>query len=244
MGADLKSLDLFILHALNSLCGTNWFLDHVVGLLQFNNLVKIGPFLIIFWASWFKSPNQDQNRQKLILLLFAVFIAVIANRALSEIMPFRARPIFVPEIGIRPSLLEYPISARLENFSSFPSDNAALLSAMAAALWFVSRPIGILLSAWATCALLARVYFGVHFPSDIIVGSLIGMGAAVIANRNSYLRSLAALVVATERRAAPYFYAAFFLATFEIGTLFVDVRQLANGAFKVLHHFVSLHGSS
>jgi hypothetical protein len=42
MGADLKSLDLFILHALNSLCGMNWFLDHAVGLLQFNNLIKIG----------------------------------------------------------------------------------------------------------------------------------------------------------------------------------------------------------
>ncbi len=115
---------------------------------------------------------------------------------------------------------------------------------MAASLWFVSRPLGILLSAWATCVLLARVYFGVHFPSDLIVGSLIGTGAAMIANRNSYLRSLAALIVAAERRAAPYFYAALFLVTFEIGTLFIEVRQLANGAFKALHHIVSLHGSS
>jgi membrane-associated phospholipid phosphatase len=244
MGEELKSLDLFILHALNSLCGMNWFLDHAVGLFQFNNLVKIGPFLAIFWVIWFNFENQDQNRQKLILLLFAVFIASIANRVLSEIMPFRARPIFVPEIGIRPSLLEYPISARLENFSSFPSDHAALLFGMTAAFWFVSRPIGILMSVWATCVLISRVYFGAHFPSDILVGAMIGIGAAVIANRNSYLRSLAALVIAAERRASPYFYAALFFATFEIGTLFVDARQLANGAFKILHRIVYLHVSS
>ena len=242
MSDTLKSLDLFILHALNSLCGVNWFLDRAVVMLEWNNLIKQGPFVIIFWILWFTSKNQDQNREKLILALFAVFIALIANRIFSEIMPFRARPIFNPEIGIRPPLFKDPIGPALNNFSSFPSDHAALLFAMAAGLGFVSRFIGILLSAWAICVLLSRIYFGIHFPSDIIVGSLIGIGAAVIANRNSYLRSLAALAVAAERRWPPYFYASIFLITFEIGTLFDDIRQIGTAAFQALRFY--LHGSS
>jgi membrane-associated phospholipid phosphatase len=244
MGADLNNLDLSILHALNSLCGMNWYLDQAVWLLESNNMVKTGPFMVLFWVIWFNSKNQIQNREKLVLLLFAVFIGLVANRTFSELMPFRARPVFVAEIAIRPPLRQNLVGAGLEHFSSFPSDHAALLFAMAAALWFVSRPLGIVLSAWAACVLLSRVYFGFHFPSDIAVGSLIGIGAAVVSNRSSYLRSLAASVVAAERRALPYFYAALFLATFEIGTLFGDVRQLANEALNVLRHIAALHGSS
>lgn len=234
----LQSLDLFILHALNSLCGVNWFFDHAAGLLESNNLVKLAPFMVVFWAVWFTAQNQNQNREKLILLLLAVVIALVANRTSSELMPFRPRPIFVPDIGIRHSLRETPFEENLDHFSSFPSDHAALLFSMAAGFWLISRPIGMILSAWAICVAASRVYFGIHFPSDIVVGSLLGIGAAVIANRSSVFMSLARSAVAAEHRAAPYFYGAIFLFTFEINTLFTDFRALASGALRVFRHIV------
>jgi membrane-associated phospholipid phosphatase len=231
----LANLDLTILHAINSLCGVNWFLDHAVWVFVSDDLIKIVPYVAIFWAIWFKTQNQEKNRETLILMIIAVGIALIANRTLSEILPFRSRPIFVPGL-VHQSLIEYPIGEHLNNFSSFPSDHAALVFALAASFWFVSRPLGIFLSAWAMFVLLSRVYFGLHYPSDIIVGSLIGIGAAVLANKSSHLRSFAALVITAERRVPGYFYAVLFVVTYEVADLFEGVRQLANGGAHVLQH--------
>ncbi|KAB7848418.1 phosphatase PAP2 family protein [Streptomyces mobaraensis] len=69
---------------------------------------------------------------------------------------------------------------------SFPSNHAALAAAAAVALLFVSRRLGAL-ALLAACAMAAsRVWVGVHYPHDVLVG--FAVGALVAA-------ALAALVV-------------------------------------------------
>ena len=58
-----------------------------------------------------------------------------------------------------------------------PSDNAALLFAIAACIFLVSRRAGIV----AFCHVFvvvgfARVYLGYHHPTDILAGAVIGVG--------------------------------------------------------------------
>lgn len=234
------NLDLAILHAISSFGGVSSVLDLVVGVFRDNYLVKLVPFMAMFWALWFKIPDRNKNREKLILLLFGVVIAVVANRIFSEIMPFRARPFTVADIGIRPPHWAVP-TADDKHFSSFPSDHAALLFALLGGFWFVSRTASLLLSILAACVLLARIYFGLHFPSDIVVGSLIGIGAAVLANRISFLRRLAAFAYNAEQRAPAYFYGAMFVCTYEIGNLFEQVRALAIQAASLIGNTFHLH---
>ena len=67
---------------------------------------------------------------------------------------------------------------------SFPSGHAAMSFSIATAValeaerWFVTIPAMI----WATSVSLSRVWLGVHYPSDVLVGALLGVGAAVLSH--------------------------------------------------------------
>jgi undecaprenyl-diphosphatase len=64
--------------------------------------------------------------------------------------------------------------------SSFPSDHATLMAAVAASLVLVreTRAPGIALALlWLPLAW-ARVYVGVHFPSDVIGGAIVGCASS------------------------------------------------------------------
>ena len=66
--------------------------------------------------------------------------------------------------------------------SSFPSDHATLMAAVAASLLLIreTRAPGIALALlWLPLAW-ARVYVGVHFPSDVIGGAVVGCGSSVL----------------------------------------------------------------
>jgi membrane-associated phospholipid phosphatase len=65
---------------------------------------------------------------------------------------------------------------------SFPSGHSAMAFAVATSAsltypeWYVIAPA----YTWASATALARVWFGMHYPTDIAVGALVGTGAAVL----------------------------------------------------------------
>ncbi|MEP6992660.1 MAG: phosphatase PAP2 family protein [bacterium] len=58
--------------------------------------------------------------------------------------------------------------------TSFPSDHAILVGAVTVGLWALSRRIDVLLVVAGLAVLVGRVYIGVHYPSDVIGGVLLG----------------------------------------------------------------------
>ena len=65
---------------------------------------------------------------------------------------------------------------------SFPSGHASTAFAIAASL-SLSYPEGYVVApalAWAGLAAVARVWHGVHYPSDVLVGAGVGAGSAVL----------------------------------------------------------------
>ncbi|NJQ02856.1 bifunctional phosphatase PAP2/diacylglycerol kinase family protein [Streptomyces zingiberis] len=62
--------------------------------------------------------------------------------------------------------------------TSFPSGHSASAAAFAVGVALESRALGTLLAPLAGAVAFSRVYTGVHYPSDVVVGAALGAGAA------------------------------------------------------------------
>ena len=64
-----------------------------------------------------------------------------------------------------------------KNFS-MPSTHAAISIAFFASLWLFEHPFASSIGIWAIIVVVSRLYLGVHYPSDLAVGSLLGLASA------------------------------------------------------------------
>jgi len=68
---------------------------------------------------------------------------------------------------------------------SFPSGHAGLSAALVTS-WSLSHPRWYVVgpgALWATGVALSRVHLGVHYPSDILAGAVLGVGVAVLVDQ-------------------------------------------------------------
>lgn len=76
--------------------------------------------------------------------------------------------------------------AQVHNFlnhvadSGFPSDHATAASALAVAVLMRSRRVGVLLLGLAALVMAGRVALGVHYPTDVVAGALLGGATAAL----------------------------------------------------------------
>jgi undecaprenyl-diphosphatase len=85
---------------------------------------------------------------------------------------------------------------------------------------------------------LPRIYFGIHYPTDVIFGALFGI-FFVILSENYGPETLARRAIEFERKKTNVFYSCAFVLTYLVGTLFEDVRDLATGLAKLLRLIIS-----
>ncbi|PZT70961.1 phosphoesterase [Streptomyces sp. SW4] len=83
----------------------------------------------------------------------------------------RPRPVLDPVPLVR-QLKRQPVT------TSFPSGHAASAAAFAAGVALESPAWGAAVAPLACAVALSRVYTGVHFPSDVLAGAALGVGAA------------------------------------------------------------------
>jgi membrane-associated phospholipid phosphatase len=217
----LINLDVSLYKTLNGLCGWSPTLDRIA---SHGEMLKGDVFMGIVGVLWFWPDKEMPRRRRTILItILGLAISLVANRILSTLLPFRVRPIY--SIGANVPL--FPYHADLENWSSFPSDNATYLFAIATGLWLASREWGLFFGVFAIYAALARVFFGMHYPSDIFAGALIGIVTMLLVNRETVRKLVAAPLLAFEARYPPYFYGLFFFVLAETSGLFVNVRGVA-----------------
>jgi membrane-associated phospholipid phosphatase len=227
----LQDLDVELFGYFNWFCGRSFLVDHIVNRLedvQLKGLAILGTFGVL----WFRR-TQDPKRQReiLVLVLLSVVLSLIVARALADLLPIRQRPMFTLGIGYRPPLFQ--LDSYLENWSSFPSDTAAVVFTLATGVWLLSRWWGLLWACFAVIAMVARIYFGIHYPGDIVAGALIGVGVTLAIN-NEFMRSrVAAPILAMEVRTPAVFYGCLFPFMYEISTLFGFVRSLRHSILRM-----------
>lgn len=229
-----QAIDLYLLHALNGFAGESYALDRTVVSLTNIHLFKTAPLLLPFLWFWFSPardghhPNDEAGNDRHFLIFSGLAGAVLAcglSRLVQNAMWERPRPINEPAIEIRRPLgLEEDY---LVNFSSFPSDNAAMTFGLAMGVFLISRRVGLLAFAWAlVVACLPRVFAGFHYPSDILGGAILGIAAVWLLARCEVLRAPYHLAIRVHDRMPGLFYASAFIALYQIVTFFGDARDL------------------
>jgi undecaprenyl-diphosphatase len=231
----LTDLDQTLFHYINSFCGQSLALDHIANRLESSQLKGLA-FCATFGALWFQwAKNQVRQRQTLVLLLVAIVVSLVVARICADLLPFRERPMFRPDIGYQAPL--FHLDSYFEDWSSFPSDSAALLFVMTTGFWLVSRWWGLLWLCFSIVALTARVYFGLHYPGDMFAGALIGITITIAINNEFVRHRIALPILIFEKRAPAVFYGVLFPFLYEVSTLFAFTRSIRHTIIHLVFGF-------
>lgn len=110
-----------------------------------------------------------KTRKEGITVLLALLLGfIICNIILKPIIA-RTRPFDIRDVAL--------IIPRPSDFS-FPSGHSTSSFAAATAIFLSNRKYGKFALVFALLVAFSRLYLGVHFPTDVIFGSILGAGSA------------------------------------------------------------------
>jgi membrane-associated phospholipid phosphatase len=228
----MNFFDYSIINFVNQFSRKSSFFDALVDLLVVNNLFKGGVIAMAFWLLWFskKTFNQEKSRQLLLATLAGGFTAMLAARVLVHVLPFRVRPLFNKDLHFLAPIGNWHTmaAASFGDVNSMPSDTATLAIALSFGLVLVSRRVGLWVMAYAVVAVcLPRVYIGVHNPTDLLAGGLLGASCVWLTTRPFMLENIFAPLLSQQKQYTGGFYLCLFLITYQIGTMFEGLRGVA-----------------
>lgn len=202
--------------------------DKLVVLLTHNDLLKGGVFVLLICWGWFKvDERQALKRSLTVTTFFSSLIAEFVTRAVSFLTPFRFRPEHDHNLNF---ILPYNAPpGTMDGWSSFPSDHASLYFALSTGLFFISRKVGIFAFLYTVIFIaLPRTYMGLHYPSDLIAGALIGIASAVCVNVYMSRSNIVRFVTQSADSYPEYFYPVFVLFLCQVYELFSSARELVS----------------
>jgi membrane-associated phospholipid phosphatase len=223
-----SNVDSNIVRFFNQFLGRAPDFDALVSLLADSNMIKGALLLGLMYFYWHQ-PHGDQlkRRQVIIATVIGAIVAASVSRSLSHLWQFRMRPFQTPGLGLASA---FPQSS-VESHGSFPSDHAALAFGLTTGFFFLSLRVGLMLAVYVTAFIcFPRLYLGLHWPSDLLGGAIIGIVATALACRKRVRVRLSDPPLRLCSRSPQTFNAIMFLIAFGVMTRFDDARVLVRWA--------------
>jgi undecaprenyl-diphosphatase len=162
-------VDYEIFKALNGLAARNDIFEDLLRFFSVYAEVIFGVFL----AGAFLARGRWRSMNARHGVVAAALASILAIEAAQVISGFwdRPRPYEAHAAHVFVSMSPDP---------SFPSDHATVAFAMAVSIVLRNRRLGLVTVAMAIAVALSRVVVGVHYPSDVLAGAVLGSAAAVL----------------------------------------------------------------
>ena len=157
-------IDRTLFTAVNGLAGHHASLDAAMVFLAKDAPVLFAVLLAGCWLTW-RPAWQRAAALAGLSALMALGIGQLVGLMLPRARPYEVMPAVV--------LVRHAAD------TSFPSDHAIMVGAVIASLWFLQRGLTAMLVIIGALVLVARVYIGVHYPTDVIAGAALGAATAV-----------------------------------------------------------------
>ncbi len=169
----MDQLDHSMVLWLNGFVGNSRLVDSVMEALVSDYLSPVLSSLVLL-GLWFSGSSEAQRYQNQIVTLTGGAAIGLSNAMVMMVngLMFRERPFVDHDI----TLYFYAPTD-----SSFPANSASVGFAIATVVWLRHRRLGGALYVLAATWGLARVSAGVHYPSDILAGAVIGVTGALLA---------------------------------------------------------------
>lgn len=164
------NIDLYLFNLINGLVFKWYWLDFVGFFITEYSEYILAAVLVLFLAINFKKYWR--------MISEAIVAAVFTRFVLTEIIRwlwFRPRPFVTNNVNL---LVDYSAKE-----SSFPSGHASFYFALSTIVYLYNKKIGIIFYIASLSIVLARVFVGIHWPSDILVGVILGVLVGLILNK-------------------------------------------------------------
>ena len=162
-------MNIWVFEKINGIANVSKILDFVGIFFADYFLYILGIILVVLFI-W------KRNR----LMVISAAISVILSRLIiTEIIRYfyhYPRPYVVLEAAKK-------LIAENQDYASFPSGHAAIFFAIAMAIYFFNKKLGIVFFVGAVLIGLARIFVGIHWPSDVLGGAIIGIISGIIINK-------------------------------------------------------------
>jgi membrane-associated phospholipid phosphatase len=164
------NLSLFL--AINHFAArTAWAHSVMAAFALWAGLVVLVALLALAWVG--HRGRADTARATATAVLTGVAaVAALGLNQLAAATHYEARP-FVAHPGITVALQHTADNA-------FPSDHAVIAGALATGIVLFARRWGIVAALVALALAFARIYVGVHYPDDVVVGLALGVVVALV----------------------------------------------------------------
>jgi membrane-associated phospholipid phosphatase len=215
-----EAFDRPLTRLINSFANRSTMFDGLVASLNaaysFSGVVLIA----LIWSCWFAT-RDSESRARILLGTLGAIAAGGVSRFLQHTLSTHPRPIHDPALAFQaPSGIE-PL---YNTWNSFPSDHVTVFAGLALVIYIARSRFAVFAIVWTIFVETSRTYMGGHYPSDLVGGAALG-AMVVWATQEPLLISWGSRLVMRWERSSPslFIMIAFFLS-YQIATLFLDIR--------------------